>query len=342
MKKIIITESQLKKLIENSINEANEPEVIEEGFKDILLGAALLLNLNVSGQNASEIKQLEKDEAALEQLSNVLQDDSTRSKVVDFYEKRGLKDVDSKIIKNNKELIKSLKKGKHVSSDTEVRTAAEVRGQLNQGRGLVSMKEITAPVAKVDSTIALDFASDNSFVTGSHELNKEIASKIQAMIDDLSSDPNVTINGVRITASTDTEPIRRYVTKDDATGNVKLADLRIQSIGKMFGGVVDSSNIKTKALPNSGPDVYSRTMSSSDRDSARKQTQEHRYVTVELDITITPTDQKPAEPQYVCEFISVHTGGGIKVNSKKSKIKVFTETPGDGPLNIVNTSCTLD
>lgn len=344
-KRIKITEQQLKILVEHiksdRVDNPNK-EVIEEGFKDVLLGAALLLNLNLSGQSAAEVKQMAKDKEALEQLTSVLQNDSMRSKVVDFYEKKGLKDVEEKIVKNNQKLIKALEKGKHYTSTQTVSTAAEIRGQLDQKRGLVSMKEITEPIVKVDSTIALEFLNDNSFITGSHELNDDVKNQIQKMVDELSSNPNVTVNSVKIVASTDTEPIRRYVTKSDPTGNVKLADLRIKSISDMLAGVVDSSKIQTKALPNSGPDVYTRTMSSEERDSTRKETQPHRYVTVELDITITPTNEQPAEPKYVCEFITVHTGGTISVNRKKTKIDVFTEPIKDGKLNIVPTECPLD
>lgn len=342
-KRIKITEQQLRVLVEHIKSDGNpKKEVIEEGFKDILLGTALLLNLNLSGQNAVEAKQMAKDKEALEQLTNVLQNDSMRSKVVDFYEKKGLKDVEKQIVKNNEKLIKALEKDKHYTSTQTVSTPAEIQGQLSQGRGLVSMKEITQPVVKIDSVLTFDFANDNSFLTGSHELNPEVKAQIQKMIDELSSNQNITVNGVKIVASTDTEPIRRYVTNSDSTGNVKLADLRIKSISDMFSGVVDSSSIKTEALPNSGPDVYSRSMSSEERDSTRKETQKYRYVTVVLDITITPKDKEPAEPTYVCEFITVHTGGAIKLNKKKSKIEVFTEPLNGGPLDIVNTECPLN
>lgn len=342
-KRIKITEQQLRVIVEHIKSDDNSnKEIIEEGFKDLLLGAALLLNLNLSGQNAAEVKQMAKDKEALEQLSSVLQNDSMRSKVVDFYEKKGLKDVDQKIVKNNEKLIKALEKGKHYTSTQTAATPREIQGQLAQGRGLVSMKEITQPVVKIDSVLTFDFASDNSFLTGSHELSPEVKGQIQKMIDDLSSNQNITVNGVKIVASTDTEPIRRYISNSDSTGNVKLANLRIKSISDMFSGVVDSSSIQTKALPNSGPDVYTRTMSSEERDSTRKETQQYRYVTVVLDITITPKDKGPVEPTYICEFITVHTGGAIKLNKKKSKIEVFTEPLNGGPLDIVNTECPLN
>ena len=348
MKNIIITESQYKLLLKTI--ELDKKQQLDEGFKEVLIGAALLLNLNLSGQNKAELKQMEKDNNALEQLTKVLNNDSVRSKVVDYYESKGLKDVENKIINNNEKLIKALEKGKHVTSSSDVTTAAGVEGQLNQGRGLISMKEITVdnvkPIVKVDSTIVWEFADDNFFITGDYELNSETKSKLQSMIDDLTSNPNVTINSVKITSSTDTEPVRKYVTNDDSTGNVKLADLRIKSIGDIVSSGGGDFKITTNPLPNSGPNVYTRTMSSSDWDSARKETKEYRFAKIELDITVTPKSEAPVkkvkEVKYVCEFVTVHTGGGIKVKNKEGGIKLFKRKPSGSKLEIIGSECPLD
>jgi hypothetical protein len=47
MKKIILTESQFKRLMVSSKDE----KVIEEGVKEILLGAAMLLGVSMNAQN---------------------------------------------------------------------------------------------------------------------------------------------------------------------------------------------------------------------------------------------------------------------------------------------------
>ena len=106
------------------------------------------------------------------------------------------------------------------------------------------------------------------------------------------------------------------------------------------------AKITTNPLPNSGPDAYTRTMSSSDRDSARKETKGYRFAKIELDITVTPKSEAPVkkvkEVKYVCEFVTVHTGGGIKVRNKKGGIKIFKRKPSGSKLEIIGSECPLD
>jgi hypothetical protein len=51
-KKYYITESQMKRIVSHVKSGSNEQEVIEEGWKEVALGAALLLGATFGGNKA--------------------------------------------------------------------------------------------------------------------------------------------------------------------------------------------------------------------------------------------------------------------------------------------------
>ena len=108
-------------------------------------------------------------------------------------------------------------------------------------------------------------------------------------------------------------------------GNQKLAELRAESISRYFNGV-DSINVDIK--PDQGPNIYSKTMSKSERDSARIKTAEYRYckITVKatFEDTLVDTDVLPEEVINKNTYILVKTidkksSGGSRIKTKRTK-----------------------
>jgi hypothetical protein len=69
--KIIINESQYKKLL--TLASSNK-ESLNEGWKEVVLGVAMLLGLNLTGQNKVVAQNALNNEKFIEQIKSTLED----------------------------------------------------------------------------------------------------------------------------------------------------------------------------------------------------------------------------------------------------------------------------
>ena len=127
-------------------------------------------------------------------------------------------------------------------------------------------------------------------------------------------------------------------------GNEKLAQLRANAIADYLNSVgFDTSMIRIITKPEQGPNIYSKKMSNIERESARQQTEEFRYVTLDIDFEIIPsagTEKTVSQVLNKVEFelmrVKPEYKGKVRIKrysgtkkSKKSKCKI---KQGKGPL----------
>jgi len=94
--RLLISESQLEGLIAH-INEGSKPkQVIEEGWKDVVYGAASLMGIELTGVNAHTAKNALDDIKTIKKIKSTLEGPNVM-KVVDTLEKCGLKDAIDKV-----------------------------------------------------------------------------------------------------------------------------------------------------------------------------------------------------------------------------------------------------
>ena len=293
--KVILTEQELNETLLN------------EGWKDVLLGIALLTGVGLNQSQAQTAKQaLSKDEVK-DKIEMTLQDTSTLNKIT----KNLSPDVKDKIFKNADKALENLE-GKHgrVTSTVKAKDEKQLASRLKQGYALTDVDTKSDTVKGKDTIIvyteSLNFTigTDGLFVTGGYQLSPEGIKAIQNIKDSIEQ-VGGQIESVDIEASTDREPIKM--------GNQKLAELRAESVSKYFTDV-DSVNIDIKA--DQGPDVYSKTMSKSERESVRKETAQYRYVKITINATYQDTIVDTREPEE--KVIETNTYTLIKTINKKS------------------------
>ena len=126
-----------------------------------------------------------------------------------------------------------------------------------------------------DSTnVTLDLPSGDAFSTGKWDLKQDVANGIIGQVDKILQDEGLILS-IKIESSTDTEPIE--------IGNEKLAENRAESVKAVLVGMgVDESIITIVPKADSGPNVYSKTMSEDEREAARNETAKYRYVKVDI------------------------------------------------------------
>lgn len=303
--KVILTEQELNETLLN------------EGWKDVLLGIALLTGVGLNQSQAQTAKQaLSKDEVK-DKIEMTLQDTSTLNKIT----KNLSPDVKDKIFKNADKALENLE-GKHgrVTSTVKVKDDKQLASRLKQGYALTDVDTKSDTVKGKDTVItyveSLDFTigSDGLFVTGGYQLSPEGIKVIQNIKDSIEQ-VGGQIESVNIEASTDKEPIKM--------GNQKLAELRAESVSKYFTDV-DSINVDIK--PDQGPNVYNKTMSKTERESARKETAQYRYVKITVNATYQDTIVDIKQPEE--KVIETNTYTLVKtINKKSGGIKIKRKSP---------------
>lgn len=271
-KKIVLTEHQLNETLLN------------EGWKDVLLGIALLTGVGLSSAQAQTAKKVLSNDEVKSKIENVLSDTSMLNKIT----KNLPSDIKAKIESNAKEALTKLDDTKHKGRvGVTVKTNEKgLASKLKQGYAIsdISSKTDTIhgkpQVILYDDTLDIGFHSDNLFVTAGYELSQDGINAIESIKDSITA-VGGTITGVNIESSTDKEPIKM--------GNDKLSQLRAESVAEMFDGVDAVIN----TLPDQGPDLYHpedhHTLSKSERIHDREVTAKYRYVKVSITATFQDT-----------------------------------------------------
>lgn len=264
-------------------------EKLDEGAKEWLLAGlmtlASLAGISQTKQNSIDYNP-DKIEAAMTIQDKIEKGDSS---IIDLFNK-----ADIEMNKKNLEDLKSvdLKKDNVKLDVFQTQNMFLVKNKLKQGYTLnkVELAKSDTVVTKVEfllinDVVELNFDSDVMFKTAGYEISDEYKERIITFISDLKSGGDVVITGITVESSTDKEYIKM--------GNQKLSELRSASIAGVLNGI-GLSDIKINNLPEQGPDLYSKNMSSSERDTAREKTSEFRYVKLYIEYEI-PVEPLPGE-----------------------------------------------
>lgn len=264
-------------------------EKLDEGAKEWLLAGlmtlASLAGISQTKQNSIDYNP-DKIEATMTIQDKIEKGDSS---IIDLFNK-----ADIEMNKKNLEDLKSvdLKKNNVKLDVFQTQNMFLVKNKLKQGYTLnkVELAKSDTVVTKVEfllinDVVELNFDSDVMFKTAGYEISDEYKERIITFISDLKSGGDVVITGITIESSTDKEYIKM--------GNQKLSELRSASIADVLNGI-GLSDIKIHNLSEQGPDLYSKNMSSSERDTAREKTSEFRYVKLYIEYEI-PVEPLPDE-----------------------------------------------
>ena len=303
--KLLISESQLEIIITH-IKETNtsKKEVLEEGWKEVVLGTAMLMGIGLSGANAQTAKNALNNAETIQKIEATLNSPDL-DKLVTTLEKAGLKDAMTKI-QNNAETVKqnleaaANKKGVNVNVQVyNTGSKSAVKSKVGQGYAVSDVKvtrdTIWTPkdIIQVANSVELNFDS-NIFKTASFDLDESVSSELKETIESILM-MGGKITSIQIESSTDTEPIKM--------GNDKLATLRANSIKSVIDGMGVSTQVDIKTLPEQGPSVYSTSMTPQERESARTETAQYRYVKIIINSVVEPKPQSEETAYKVIEKV---------------------------------------
>lgn len=362
MKKIKITQEQYNKLIITEqtriINNQNSllsesvnknAELLEEGWKEIVLGVAMLMNLDLTGQNAVGAEKATRDVNIMKQIEATLEDKTKTQELIDAMKEKGMKDPSVMLAKNADEIednyneLSDKEKMGIKLSVVAVNNLKALENKLKQGYALKS-SDISQDTIKgkqeqkivtIKDTVGFEFGNmNNLFDTGGYNLTEDGRQAIKEAIDSVKAQGGRIIS-VEIESSTDAERFPSLIDKNDPTGNIQLANLRSESVNNVVSGLVDGAEITTKEIPNNGSDVVSAetfkksAVNKEELAKLRNQTAEFRYVKLNIvaEFTQESEDPEPKPDKIITkmrfELVKMYEGskGTIKISGKTPKFK---------------------
>jgi len=362
MKKIKITEGQYERLIlaeqNRIINTSSDllsesvnknSELLEEGWREVVLGVAMLMGLQLTGQNDIIAKKSLSDATIMNQIESTLEDEEKTQELVDLMKEKGMKDPSAMLAKNADEIVSNFNELSNKEklgvklSVVIAKNLKSLESKLKQGYALkksnISQDTIKSnqpqKIVIIQDTINFEFGNmNNLFDTGGYNLSEEGKKVINDAVESVKSQ-NGKILKVEIESSTDAERIPSLISKEDPTGNIKLANLRSQSVNNEISGMVDGAEITTREIPNNGSDVVSADMfkkaatNKEELGGLRQQTSEYRYVKINIVAEFTQESEDP-EPQpdkiikkMRFELVKMYQGSSstIKLDGKTPKFK---------------------
>jgi outer membrane protein OmpA-like peptidoglycan-associated protein len=344
---ILLREQQSRlKASSNILNEniATDPELLEEGWKEVVLGVAMMLGVGLTGQNKAMAQDAVKNASTMAQIKATLEDSSKVAELSDLLEKKGMKNADEKLADNAEQVMDQFNDiAKHNNIkyhvDTKVVTNLQgLKGKLNQGYALKNAEisnDTTHATQQnqtvlITDTMEINLGSDNLFVTGGFTLSPAGKDTIKMAIEEIAKQGGK-IQSVEIESSTDAEEIVKFMTKDDPTGNIKLSNLRTQAISNELSSLGVNNDITHREIPNNGSDVVNTQqflkVAKDPKATAmlREKTSEFRYVKLKIVATFEtkpekdPTDITTVVHKYRFELVKVTESTG-----KARKIKTST------------------
>lgn len=270
----------IKNNMKNKIIIENK-EQLNEGWKEVVLGTLMLMGIdsNIKSQNTDILNNTE----TLKNIENTLKSDKINT-LIDKLETIGFEDAKEQIINNKKTLEQNFNEySKRNKLDLKLKIKNlddidDVGKEIKKGYTVSKVEiNINEPLPKGDLLVVEEIKdieiSGDLFETAKYELNDSIKNELTEYIKTIYLHDGK-ITEVYIESSTDKEPIKM--------GNDMLSRYRAKSIKDIFTEIDDDINFNINLKPNSGPDIYSKTMSDNEREKSRIETSDYRYVKVKI------------------------------------------------------------
>ena len=346
MKRLKITHKQYEAILlneqTNRLIDEQPKEILGEGFKEVLLGIAMLMGVGLSGPNAAVAQSALQNDATISQIKATLEDETKLKELVQDFAEKGMKNPDSLMAKNAQNIVDKFnklasEKDKTYKVSNKVVTNLQSLSQeldkgyaikkLDIGSDTIKGQTITKTIT-VKDTVEVILGNDNTFITGGFTLSSEGITSIKSTIDGVKN-INGKVVSANIESSTDAESVPKFKSEEDPTGNIKLANLRTKSVTDLLQTLDSEIKITHREIPNNGSDVVSAKQflaAATDRkelQELRNKTSEFRYVKLTLVFEIEQKVSEETAPETVVK------------NYRAELIRVFdidkVKPPSGGP-----------
>ena len=325
-------------IISETLNE--DAQLLEEGWKEVVLGVAMMMGVGLTGMNKAVAQDAVKNAQTMAQIKATLEDETKTAELVDLLKQKGMKDPETKLSQNAEKVVDQFNR---IAADDDIKYRVDVKvvnnlqqlkGKLGQGYALkgAEMSQDTIhgqqqqPVITVTDTMEIELGNDKLFVTGGYTLSPAGVDTITTAIEEIKK-LGGKIEMVDIESSTDAEQIPKFMSKDDPTGNIQLANLRTQSVSNLIGSLEGGVSISHREIPNNGSNVVSTQefkKAAGDKQATaalREKTSEFRYVKIKIVATFESKADSSTTPDKVIANYRFELVKVIESTGKTAKIK---------------------
>lgn len=335
---ILLHEGEIRSnsLLNETLND--DVEILEEGWKEVVLGVAMMLGVGLSGQNKLMAQNAVKNTETMSQIKSTLEDSTKTLELVNFLKEKGMKDPETKLAQNAEKVMDSYNEiAKHdkLKYRVDVRVVnnlQQLKNDVNQGYAVKGV-DVSSSVGNdndnnkpqdqvqsvsqnipimVTDTMDMNLGGDNLFVTGGFTLSQGGVDTIAAAINEVAKQGGK-IEQITVESSTDAEQMTKFVSNDDPTGNIQLANLRTQSISNELKNLGVSVNVSHREIPNNGGNVVSTrefknvATNKEEIKALREKTSEFRYTKIKIVATFenkTPSTNQTTDNPTTIEPVS--------------------------------------
>lgn len=350
-KKLKINEHQLK-VLTTYIKEQNKPigflteevvvqdYIIQEGWKDIVLGVAMLAGIGLTGQNKAMAQKAVNDPYILQQVQDVLQDDRIED-VADSLEAAGMSDAMEKIVKNADKLeknfnakaveFKGIKGGIRMYHGKELARQdashyEHLANKLKAGYAISDISQDTLrqviekrfPQDPVIDSLSLTVDAGDYFDSGDYVLSEQGKTILEEVLKQIGAQ-DATVVGVKIVSSTDKQRVSSRLDNvlsglGYTEGNEGLSTVRNDQLKKELMNLgVDSNLIKQDIKWDEG---------AGELGAVTPQDASARYVKLVIDaIHIEPNAPEDVVVKDTMDVI-VYNFELVKIKRKKTDLKL--------------------
>ena len=266
-------------VLESKLNEFDS-EIIDESFKHIV---TFLLGMASVGsglaQSNDEINKNLNNTTFTQQAKSFINDEESMSKLKDIVGDVYYNKIDSNKNSIEDRLDSKYKETEHINK-VSLKDTSEIESMLKQGWSPVDIKITKDTIVTNNKGDVIEFEIKSSypnnavFKTGSYDLTEDFKYNLDSLINTLEIDPGRNITHITIETSTDKEPI--------TGGNKKLSENRAGSVKSSLDNIISNVEISTDIKFDQGLDIYTKNMTSDEKDSARLKTAEFRYVNITI------------------------------------------------------------
>jgi len=343
-KAILLREQETRLKVSNSVLNENldlGPELLEEGWKEVVLGVAMLMGVGLTGPNKAMAQDALSNEKTMAQIKTTLEDETKTQELAKAFQEKGMKNPDTLLAKNAekiKDKFNEIAKDNHIKYNVNTKVVdnlVSLDSELAKGYAL-KKADLNADKNKPDSvktvvvikdSLKLELSSDDLFINNGSTLSSDGINIIKSIIDEILQ-KNGKILSINIETSTDAETHSKLKTDEDQTGNIQLASLRTKSISNLLSDLDNDIRITHREIPNNGSDVVNyQIFKKYKKDektlkALREKTFEFRYVNLKIifEIQDKSSEEKPKPEEvvkkYRFELTKVVTSSDSKNNLK--------------------------
>ena len=232
--------------------------LIKEDWRGVVLGVALMLGVNLTGQNKILAQNAVKNAGIMKRIKSTIEDEDKTKELIKSFEEKGMGDPSTRFADNAEKITDAFNK---FASDNKLSIKVNTKAVYNlqdlksgDYSLLPAVDEVSTEekiLIKIQDTIEIELGSNNLFNNGGYTLSPGGKDVLSIAIQEFEKKGGK-IENLVIETSSDSTPTPKLKDNDDPTGNIKLCELRTRSVSDLINSIDSGISMTHREIPNNG------------------------------------------------------------------------------------------